>query len=1068
MTLKHAFLLYLSQKIKTLLVLFFCFIISLNLFGQKHNCINYSTRDGLASQIVNDVFQDKDGYLWFATQSGISKFDGHEFTEFAPVEKLIGVDAVTIVQDKKGRIIIGTNTNGLFIHDFKTTRNFNQANGLASNVVRKLFIDKSSVLWVLTDKGVFKFVDEKLIAVHDTNHYFEEGVLAMTQTSNGDLWFGTQGNGLVSFSNKRYHYFGAKEGILDNYIFSLATKGDSVLIGTTNKGVYIGYQSAFTPLVSKEIENAWISAILPSKNELHIISSNGLVIYKNTGLYEHISEKNGLASNDLYNGFFDREKNLWLTSGNGISCLRKEEIISIDKEAGLSDDKITSITKLSDGIIAVGTYGSGINLLNAKGQVLKQIKPDILINAKITSLQEVPWKKELWIGLEQSDYALIILSTEKNSFTVKKKIQRLKGIYLQTITKISVDQQKSIWVGTFNAGLFKITENDTFSYSTKTSLPSNEVYTFLIDQNGNPWVSLYQKGLYKFEKGKFKRIADKKYLTDKFIQSLELDQNGTLYIGTKSHGITILKNGKFSQVTKNDGLTSNSIQSLISNGNQLWLGTERGVQLIKFAHNGKFTISTYDNRSGLSNLEVQQNALLYTENAIWVGSTTGLSRINHKENERSNSKPLIALKSVKLFYNSMDWSKKKGVQLNKFGIPIALQLPYKENHLTFEYSALTNSSVSYSFMLVGEDETWSPLTDKREVTYSNLSPGSYTFKVKSIDNFGVESIELSIPVVINSPFWQTWWFRIGLILLLLIGIISFIRVRERNYRTQQIALEKTVQERTKQVVLESNKADQQKKLVELKNKEILDSITYAKRIQTAMLPSNELLKKAFGKVTVVYMPKDIVAGDFYWFDQVEHLKLIGVADCTGHGVPGAMVSVVCNNALNRATREYGLRQPASILDQTRALILDEFSKNEQDIKDGMDISLACFNEHNRTLEWAGANLSLWILKRNATEITEIKGDKQPIGSHVNNNSYTHHSIQLEAGDSFYLFSDGFSDQFGGPNGKKLKSASLKKIIHSYSDLPFEQHELLLKNYFNEWKGEQEQVDDVCLIGIKIQ
>jgi len=1050
---------------------YFSFVTFL-LFGfssvsQKYNILNYSTRDGLSSQIVNDVFQDNDGYLWFATQSGISKFDGHEFTEFAPVEKLLGVDAVAIIQDKKGRIIIGTNTNGLFVHDFKTTKNYHQNKGLNSNVVRKLFIDNTGVLWVLTDKGIFKFIEDKLIQVHDSKHYFDDGVLSMAQTKNGDLWFGTQGKGLISLSKNHYSYYNASEGILDPYIFSLATKGDSVLIGTTNKGVYIGYKNTFSPLAISEIENTWISAILPSKNELRIISSNGLIIYKNTGAYEHISEKNGLTSNDLYNGFFDREKNLWLTSGNGITCLRKEEIISIDKDAGLSDDKITSITKLRNGMIAVGTYGFGINLLNEKGEVLKQIKPDLLVNAKITAIQEVPSKKELWIGLEQSDYALIILSTDKNAFTVKKKIQRIKGVFLQTITKISVDKQNRIWVGTFNAGLFRISEKDTLSYSTMNSLPSNEVYTFLIDNGGIPWVSLYQKGLFKLENGVFKRVYHKKFLTDKFIQSLELDAKGIVYIGTKSHGITILNGGEFSQLTKSTGLTSNSIQSLICNENQLWVGTERGIQLIKFYKNGKRIISTYDNRSGLSNLEVQQNALLFTENAIWVGSTTGLSRISHKENERNKIKPLVALKSIKLFYNAVDWKQKKGIQLNKLGVPTTLILPYKENHLTFEYSALTNSSVSYSFMLVGEDTKWSPLTDKREVTYSNLSPGNYTFKVKSINNLGVESLVLSIPITINSPFWQTWWFRIGIVILILIFIILFIRVRERNYRTQQIALEKTVQERTKEVVEESTKTEQQKKLVELKNKEILDSITYAKRIQTAMLPSNELLKKAFDLISVVYMPKDIVAGDFYWFDQFEHLKLIGVADCTGHGVPGAMVSVVCNNALNRSAREYGLTQPSLILDKTRELILNEFSKNEQDIKDGMDISLGCYNEQTRVLDWAGANISLWILKNGATEITEIKGDKQPIGSHVNNNNYTHHSIQLEVGDSFFLLTDGFPDQFGGPNGKKLKSASLKKMIISLANVPVDKHEQQLKDYFNQWKGEQEQVDDVCLIGITI-
>lgn len=1056
-----------KNSISRLLCLFALVLVEFSLSAQKHNILNYSTRDGLASQIVNDVFQDKDGYLWFATQSGISKFNGHEFTEFAPIDALIGVDAVNILQDKKGRIIIGTNTNGLFIYDYKKTINFNDKKGLTTNVIRRLFIDNKGALWVLTDKGVYQLIDDKLVQFKDKNNLFKDGVLSMTQTTNGDFWFGTQGNGLVRFSNNTYSYFTAKDGILDDYIFSMSSYGDSVLIGTTNNGVIVAYNNTFKKLPIAEIENAWISAILPSKNGMHIISSSGLILYKSNKTYEVITEKNGLASNDLYNGYFDRERNLWLTSGNGISCLRKEEIISLDKEAGLSDEKITSIAKLADGRIIAGTYGSGLNILSSKGAILRQILPEELKNVKITAIQEVPGKKELWIGVEQSNYGLIILNTEKDKFNVKKTIQRINGVYIQTVTKIAIDKQNRIWVGTFNAGLFRISEKDTTQYNSSNILPSNEVYTFLIDQNGTPWVSLYQKGLYQLKDKAFIRIVDKKLLNDKFIQCIEQDAAGTIYIGTKSYGITILDKGKFTQINKNNGLTSNSIQALVKKNNQLWVGTDRGIHLIKSKSNGTFSVLTYDQRSGLSNLEVQQNALIATEDVVWVGSTTGLSRINRKENERSNIKPFIELKTVKLFYNTIDWSKKSGVTINKLGTPTKLVLPYTENHLTFEYCALTNSSVSYSFYLSGEDTEWSPLTDKREVTYSNLNPGTYEFKVKSVDNFGVESEVLSIPIIINSPYWQTWWFRISVVLFILIVIIVFIRLRERNYRAQQLELEKTVQVRTKEVVQESARAEQQKKLVEQKNKEILDSITYAKRIQTAMLPSRELLENAFKEIAVFYLPKDIVAGDFYWFDQSDNLKLIGVADCTGHGVPGAMVSVVCNNALNRSIREYGITQPAEILNKTRELILTEFSRNQQDMKDGMDISLAAFNDDTYILEWAGANNSLWVLKAGTTEIIEIKGDKQPIGVHVNNILYTHHTVQLEKGDAFYLLSDGFSDQFGGPNGKKLKTAPLKEIIVSVSTEPFSSQENLLKMRFDAWKGAQEQVDDICLIGIRV-
>jgi serine phosphatase RsbU (regulator of sigma subunit) len=284
-------------------------------------------------------------------------------------------------------------------------------------------------------------------------------------------------------------------------------------------------------------------------------------------------------------------------------------------------------------------------------------------------------------------------------------------------------------------------------------------------------------------------------------------------------------------------------------------------------------------------------------------------------------------------------------------------------------------------------------------------------------------------------------------------VIAFIRIREKNYRERQIVLENTVQERTKEVVQ--------------KNKEILDSISYAKRIQSAMLPSEAVLKSEFKDIFVFYQPKDIVAGDFYWFEKINDKLLIAVADCTGHGVPGAMISVVCNNALNRVIREYGIAHPASILDKTRELILLEFSKYQDEVTDGMDISLALIDPTSNTLEWAGANNSLWMLPKNETVMSEIKGDKQPVGKHINTNSFTNHLVQLSTGTMLYFLSDGFSDQFGGPKGKKMKSAGLKEILINIANHSLEEQQIALKTEFEKWRGEQEQVDDVCVIGIRI-
>lgn len=251
--------------------------------------------------------------------------------------------------------------------------------------------------------------------------------------------------------------------------------------------------------------------------------------------------------------------------------------------------------------------------------------------------------------------------------------------------------------------------------------------------------------------------------------------------------------------------------------------------------------------------------------------------------------------------------------------------------------------------------------------------------------------------------------------------------------------------------------------LEEKNKEITDSIQYAKRIQNAILPPLKVVKEFLADSFIIYKPKDIVAGDFYWLEHVKGKILFAAADCTGHGVPGAMVSVVCNNGLNRSVREYGLTSPGEILDKTRELIVEEFEKSEDDVKDGMDIALCCIE--GDVLKYAGANNPLWIIR--GGEVLETKANKQPIGKFENPQAYTTHSFNLQKGDTIYVFSDGFVDQFGGEKGKKFKAANLKKILLSIQDKPMEEQREILNKTFEKWKGELDQLDDVCLIGVRI-
>ncbi|MCW8940752.1 MAG: SpoIIE family protein phosphatase, partial [Flavobacteriales bacterium] len=281
----------------------------------------------------------------------------------------------------------------------------------------------------------------------------------------------------------------------------------------------------------------------------------------------------------------------------------------------------------------------------------------------------------------------------------------------------------------------------------------------------------------------------------------------------------------------------------------------------------------------------------------------------------------------------------------------------------------------------------------------------------------------------------------------------------------------------------TNKIKTQKLLLEVKSKEVTDSIKYAKRIQSAILPSIKTIKEHLQDSFILYKPKDIVAGDFYWLENKNNTVLFAAADCTGHGVPGAMVSVICNNGLNRSVREYGLTNPSEILNKTREIVISEFEKSEEDVRDGMDIALCSIkykieSEKSQTtaiLQYAGANNPLWIIRpiNNSEhqklnfELIDIRPDKQPIGKHFKNLPFTSHTIELQKGDSIYIFSDGYADQFGGPKGKKFMYKPLKNLLLSIQDKNMNEQKEILEQRFNDWKGDLEQVDDVCMIGVRI-
>lgn len=318
----------------------------------------------------------------------------------------------------------------------------------------------------------------------------------------------------------------------------------------------------------------------------------------------------------------------------------------------------------------------------------------------------------------------------------------------------------------------------------------------------------------------------------------------------------------------------------------------------------------------------------------------------------------------------------------------------------------------------------------------------------------------------------------GLVLVALFLVFVFNRLRITKRQKLEIETQKLIVEKAHQ------ETEQQKEIIEVAHKEITDSINYALRLQRAILPSFTTINSYLDNF-IVFQPKDVVSGDFYWFENKKidgkDISMIASADCTGHGVPGAMVSVVCSSALNRAVNEFGLTEPSKILDKTREIVIKTFSKSGANVKDGMDIALCIFID-NKVI-FSGANNPLWIVRDtvlitpeqldNKTTLVnpektliEIKGDKQPIGIDEQMKPFTQSEIELYEGDLIYFFTDGFADQFGGNKGKKFKYRPFKQLLLDISNKSMSAQKELIEQNFNNWKGELDQIDDVCIIGVK--
>jgi serine phosphatase RsbU (regulator of sigma subunit) len=515
-----------------------------------------------------------------------------------------------------------------------------------------------------------------------------------------------------------------------------------------------------------------------------------------------------------------------------------------------------------------------------------------------------------------------------------------------------------------------------------------------------------------------------------------------------------LNGDSIKNLNTSNGLFSNYCYSIIADSKgRIWFGHERGF-------------SRFDPKSGTIKVfntefakggDCNANALFEaSDGKILFGTTEGLIVYDIKKDRKKVIAPINNIISVTIS------SAGKTV---KYAPTESFSLPYDKYTVRIDYVGVNLSDpgkVYYSTRLENFDDNWSELTQARYITYP-LRDGRYRFNLISVNEDGLsEDQPVYFDIFIKKPFWRTIWF-ISLVVIVIAGtVIIIIREREKAQRKIKEYLESELAERTRLVM-------KQKDEIELQNIEITDSINYAKRIQSSILPDINKLRETFSDAFIIFHPRDIVSGDFYWFDKIDKDRFIIVcADSTGHGVPGAFMSMIGSTLLQDIISRKGITMPSQVLTLLDKQIFSTLNQNV-DVgvsNDGMDMIVCEINTSTRLVRFASAMRPVIIVM--GDESYYIKGNRCSVGGEaVIEKYFDDQEYYLSEGDTIYMFSDGLPDQFGGADGKKMKIARMKKLIEDVSRQPMSEQKQIISDFYFEWKGDYEQVDDILLMGIRV-
>jgi ligand-binding sensor domain-containing protein len=860
-------------------------------FCQGYKYKHITVNEGLSQNSVFCMAQDSLGFIWIGSGEGLNRYDGYSIKQFrtdADDTNSLAANNIKSLCADKNTLWIGTRGGGLNYYDFNSgvfhRYPMNDSLGISSSFIVTLCFDADNNLWVATvDKGAY-VIDtktKKIIAHHiynktNANSIASNDVRAIACAPDGTMWIGHWDAGISVFypKTKKYKtYNTSNSGLQHNVIRTLEIATDGkVWIGTWNMGVIL-FNPADNSFINNRMGNSKIKSIecamvwdmyIDKQERVWIATAeDGLIIYnpKTAESEKCLNDKNNffsLSDNNVFSLLCDKSGQIWAgTWGAGVNIYSpfaarfKHFYSSSSSSNSLSRSSVLSACVLKNGNVLFG-HTNGVDEYNPVTKKFtafpnsKDRKKGMPENGIVTSIVE---DADGFIWMVVNGGGLVKYYPDKKIFEPIDINYCKTCVTSNNINVLFVDSKKNIWIGMSGWGINIIDyENKKYIYHrpnnlSADSLQNGTISAFAEDKKGNIWIAS-SKGLsvYNPTTKKFKTYqhsdSDKKSLSSNLICEIHIDKNDLMWVGTIGGGLNFFNPEKNEAVsfTIKDGLAGNTVVALLSDAkSNLWVATNSGLS--KFNTETK-EIKNYTQADGVQSNEFNRAAAVDEKGFFYMGGVNGVSYFNADE-----IRPNIVLpKSVITGFTALN----KNYELNAdFSYLSEIELSYKEYFFSFEFSALefTNPAKNkFKYMMEGFDNDWIDLDNRRFVTFTNLNPGTYYFKIKAANNDGVwNEAPTVVKLIVTPPFWRTYWFYTLCAIALFVGAYCYIKWREKKLIEEKIILEAAVEQRTDELKKE-------KELVEEKQKEILDSIRYAKRIQNSLLPTQKYIEKSINKL----------------------------------------------------------------------------------------------------------------------------------------------------------------------------------------------------------------------------